>query len=598
MQIDVQRRLLESLDSKDSHPRQYGFLKSGNDISKLLGLTEDESLEESARAPTATDSINVKYKQFFKGIPVFNAHVVLAKNERNGEIERNAYGKFVQKISDDVTSITPAMSKVAALDRVLFKEGDKNTQTIITDSQVDTYIYVDEDTSIAYLAYFVKYTANSHDHVKMPNHMINANDGREFFSYNEIKSYRVEGIGGNVKLGKYFFGRHPKLGKLDVVKTADGKCHLMNDDIEVFHMYNRKTRDFGAKPYAYDCNVLIQDEVNGGFSPLYDAFYFGTKVFEMFREWVGVTAVVKRPVPLLVHYRHEFGNAVWSGSGGYAAFGDGNTKFYPFSAFDIIAHELAHGFTDDNSDLVSKGMSGGINEAFSDITGEAFELYLNFTSIDWKLGYYIRKGSASLRWFDRPSKDWRSIDRASQYDGRDVHYTSGVYNRAFYTLSNLPGWNIKMGFQVAAYANRIYWYPRVTFDEGACGMERAAEALGFNKDDVRKAFNVVEVVCNGTLDAASKTELIFGRLYTGLYAAYQEKHYYKFYLAHIDKPLLVISIFGTRNVDVYFKKGRWLTPTTYDKKIRSKGSFKTILIAEPTAGNALHFPTTRTMIQG
>lgn len=77
-------------------------------------------------------------------------------------------------------------------------------------------------------------------------------------------------------------------------------------------------------------------------------------------------------------------------------------------------------------------MSGGINEAFSDIAGEAAEYYLR-GNVDWIVGSDIFKSEGGLRYFDQPSKDGRSIDHASEYyDGLNVHLSSGVYNRAFY----------------------------------------------------------------------------------------------------------------------------------------------------------------------
>ena len=515
VRVDVQQKVQERFDFINNDRRKYGLLKSCNDPSQLLDLKEGETLEEITLGATVYGTINIKYKQYFKKIPIFNSFIVLAKNEQTGEIERDAYGQLIQKVSDDITTIVPALSKDAALDLVLSREGDKDADTVISDAKVDMYIYTD-DKSLASLAYLICYTSVHQDQVKMPNHMINANDGSEFFSFNTVKSFLVEGVGGNTKLGRYFFGRHPKLGKLNVVKTKDGMCHLKNDDIQVYHMQNEKTLSTTHKPYAYNCSVLIQDGINGGYSPLYDAFYFGTKVFEMFRKWTNVTAVKRRPVPVLVHYGRNYEKAIWNGN--YAAFGDGGTKRYPLSNFDAIAHELAHGFTDDNSALIYNKMSGGINEAFSDITAEAFEFFLNFTYIDWKVGNYVYKADRPRRWMNTPSMDGRSIDNAAAYrDSQDVHHTSGVYNRAFYHLANRPGWDIKKGFQVVVYASRIFWYPSLTFDEGACGIQRAANALGFNVSDVIAAFKVVGVSCKGPV-TAKKQQLLLDGNYTNLTA--------------------------------------------------------------------------------
>ena len=49
--------------------------------------------------------------------------------------------------------------------------------------------------------------------------------------------------------------------------------------------------------------------------------------------------------------------------------GDGlASECNPFAgAFDVIAHELAHGVTSTSSGLIYRDESGALNEAFSDI---------------------------------------------------------------------------------------------------------------------------------------------------------------------------------------------------------------------------------------
>ncbi|MGO4782039.1 M4 family metallopeptidase, partial [Lysobacter sp. 2RAB21] len=74
------------------------------------------------------------------------------------------------------------------------------------------------------------------------------------------------------------------------------------------------------------------------------------------------------------------------------------------------------------------GQSGGINEAYSDIAGEAAEFYMNNTN-DFLVGAQIFKGTGALRYMANPPQDGRSIGHARDYRaGMDVHYSSGVYN--------------------------------------------------------------------------------------------------------------------------------------------------------------------------
>lgn len=56
-----------------------------------------------------------------------------------------------------------------------------------------------------------------------------------------------------------------------------------------------------------------------------------------------------------------------------------------------------------------------------------------------------------------PTRDGRSIGHFDDYvSGMDVHYSSGVYNRAFYLLSNSPSWNIEKAFRVWLINLKVY----------------------------------------------------------------------------------------------------------------------------------------------
>ena len=58
----------------------------------------------------------------------------------------------------------------------------------------------------------------------------------------------------------------------------------------------------------------------------------------------------------------------------------------------------------------------------------------------------------SYRYVDEPTLDGQSIDHVDSYTNayyERVHYTSGIYNKAFYTLSTKPGWGIIKAFKVS-----------------------------------------------------------------------------------------------------------------------------------------------------
>nr|WP_269808963.1 hypothetical protein [Enterovibrio nigricans] len=87
----------------------------------------------------------------------------------------------------------------------------------------------------------------------------------------------------------------------------------------------------------------------------------------MYQDWLNLSPLSFQLV-MRVHYSSNYENAFWDGSA--MTFGDGFSRFYPLVDVNVSAHEVSHGFTDQNSDLIYSGMSGGINEAFSDIAGK------------------------------------------------------------------------------------------------------------------------------------------------------------------------------------------------------------------------------------
>jgi vibriolysin len=117
-------------------------------------------------------------------------------------------------------------------------------------------------------------------------------------------------------------------------------------------------------------------------------------------------------------------------------------------------------------------------------------------SNDWMVGEQIFKGNGALRYMDDPTRDGRSIDNATDMTSNlDVHYSSGVYNKAFYLLATTNGWTTKDAFAVMLHANALYWTASSSFNSGACGVVAAAADLGFNATDVTAAFAGVGVSC-------------------------------------------------------------------------------------------------------
>jgi Zn-dependent metalloprotease len=114
----------------------------------------------------------------------------------------------------------------------------------------------------------------------------------------------------------------------------------------------------------------------------------------------------------------------------------------------------------------------------------------------------VQAEGESLRYMDKPSKNCKggtpgngcSIDEWSQfYEGMNVHYSSGIFNRAYYLLATTPDWNPKKAFDVMVQANRYYWTSTTSFASAACGVVRAARDYKYDLNAVVNAFQVVGI---------------------------------------------------------------------------------------------------------
>ena len=70
-----------------------------------------------------------------------------------------------------------------------------------------------------------------------------------------------------------------------------------------------------------------------------------------------------------VHFAEGYNNAFWNGE--QMVYGDGDD--YPL-ADDVVAHEMTHAVTENESNLFYYYQSGAINESFSDLWGEFVDL--------------------------------------------------------------------------------------------------------------------------------------------------------------------------------------------------------------------------------
>jgi len=275
---------------------------------------------------------------------------------------------------------------------------------------------------------------------------------------------------------------------------------------------------------------LAADEAYEGAGATYDLYH---EIFE--RNSIddnGMTLVS------VVHYLQGYDNAFWNGE--RMVYGDGDEDlpeserlFNRFTiAIDIIAHELTHGVTQFEANLVYRDQPGALNESFSDVFGSLVKQRIkNQTAAeaDWLIGeglFTNNVNGSAIRSMKNPGSAYDDpllgkdpqpghmddyIETTSDNGG--VHINSGIPNKAFYHVA------MELGGSAWEKAGKI-WYLTLrdklnsTSDFHAAAnltLEAAGELYGKNSPEqyaVQKGWEQVGIIVN--LDKRKGCGNIFG----------------------------------------------------------------------------------------
>ncbi|KAF7781901.1 vibriolysin [Pseudoalteromonas rubra] len=549
---------------------------------QLIGLDAGSTLVELKSYPHANGAVTTRYQQMYKGLPVIGDTVSLTYN--NAGALKRAHGAAVYEIAADLNTVTPKLSMQAMQSQLEAQfSAQQNGEEIALAKHNESSrlgIWLDEQ-SQARLVYEVTYVTYGKSPSR-PYKIIDANSGELLMEFDNIQHANATGPGGNQKTGRYQYGTD--YGHLDVSQSGN-TCTMNNANVKTINLNHGSS---GSAAHSFTCPENTVKEINGAYSPLNDAHYFGNVVFNMYNDWLG-TAPLTFQLKMRVHYGNNYENAFWDGSA--MTFGDGQNRFYPLVSLDVSAHEVSHGFTEQNSGLVYRYKSGGLNEAFSDMAGEAAEFYMKGSN-DWMVGEEIFKSTGALRYMDDPTKDGNSIGHQSDYtSSMDVHHSSGVFNKAFYTLANKTGWDTKKAFIVMAKANQLYWTASTDWDTAGNGVMDAACDLGYNHEDVKDALAVVGVTSQlspgsscGTTEPPQDELLTNGVARTGISGASKAQSFFRLEVPADATNLSFVTSGGTGDADLYVKFGSRPSLQTYDCNSTTSSSNETCNISNVQAG--------------
>ena len=505
-------------------------------IAVMRFLSADSSFQQISSAVDFNQTLHVRVQETYKGYPVWTGDAVVHVPHGGSMAGKNAMHSIMQggknthttmngvvyeELAPDLANtpayvFTPAQAEKAVQFATESYQKKSGIKAAVTQPKSSLMVYVDENNK-AHWAYLVSFeTAPAQGLPEKPTYIV---DGTSFHVYKEWDNIQTldnealdneegGGFGGNEKMGKLVYDNlQGDLPELEIGRDAAANmCFLQNADVTV---KDRRHRDavisFGCETPDNDHNHIYwdadADAVNGGYSPSNDALYAGKVIKEMYQKWYNVPVLTQNGKPMMLNMRvHErMDNAYWDGS--QMTFGDGISMFYPLVSLGVAAHEISHGFTEQHSNLVYSGQSGGLNEAFSDMAAQAAEFY-SVGHNSWQIGPEIFKAeNQALRYMDNPPKDGRSIGNAKDYKPwLDVHYSSGVYNKFFYLLGTSAGWDTKKAFDVMVHANTNYWTSGTSFQEAACGVVLAAIDHKYGVEAVNEAAAGVGIDTSTCLD--------------------------------------------------------------------------------------------------
>ncbi|WP_159431045.1 M4 family metallopeptidase [Fontimonas thermophila] len=218
-------------------------------------------------------------------------------------------------------------------------------------------------------------------------------------------------------------------------------------------------------------------------------------------------------------------NAYWDGT---------STNYCPgFDADDVVSHEWSHAYTEYTHGLVYQYQSGALNESYSDIFGEAYDLVnglegpLGFTLTEgeyfenggsrWVVGEDLSETAASLLLRDMWDPDNFTVNvpllgipvtgfapspgsviTSPNYycgtgDNGGVHTNSGVPNHAFAMLVDgktfngvtIPGIGLTKSLHIYFHAATHYQTPTTNFAQHADALEQSCrDLIGVALNDV------------------------------------------------------------------------------------------------------------------
>ncbi|MCP5449373.1 MAG: M4 family metallopeptidase [Gammaproteobacteria bacterium] len=351
---------------------------------------------------------SVRFQQAYQGIPIFAGEMIVNLDAAKNVTSVN--GKILPNIVLDPTpQLDASMAQATALQAVAKWYQMPEYELEVSPAVLWIYnpILLTQSKGFTALAWRMEVKAHGLTPIRELV-LVNAQNGNIVLHFNQIdsaknlKTYTMNGSDNYADLP----------GSLVCTYPNDLICAAGDSDAKAAHGYASDTYDFYLNTHG-------RDSIDGAGMMLISS----------------------------VHYGVGYQNAFWDGQ--QMVYGDGFS-----AADDVVGHELTHGVTEHESNLIYYYQSGAINESFSDVWGEFMDLTngkgTDTPAVRWLMGEDVPvigaiRSMSNPPQFGDPDKITSTNYFLGDWDNGGVHINSGVNNKAAYLMTDGASFN---GFTV------------------------------------------------------------------------------------------------------------------------------------------------------
>ncbi|HOY32698.1 MAG TPA: M4 family metallopeptidase [Bacteroidales bacterium] len=511
---------------------EYIKLKAGNEISfgeweqwlsKSLNLSPEMGFVLKSTERDNLGEVHYRYGQTFQGIEIFEKDIIVHTKDSkvfsfNGKII-SSVNVSNSKTMTESQALASAVSYVNAIEYKWEIPGEEIFLKKFTGDPGATYfpsgklIFLADNNSSSYkLAY--RFDIYAHKPMSRSYIFVDAQNGEIFLELSRIHTINDPGTA----VTKYSGIQPIHAEKMTDTSTGVPLTYyrlretLRGNGIETYNM--KMTGNYGTAVDFIDTNNYW-DNVNAEQDEVAtDAHWATERSYDYFFGKFGRNSIdgsgfklinyVHANLPLIHSSQTDNLNAFWNGA--CMTYGDGDAANGPYTAVDIVGHEITHGLTEKTANLTYQDESGALNEGFSDIFGTSIEFYAKPASANWTIGEDMAapfRSMSSPETYGLPDTyhgtNWYYL--AGDYGG--VHFNCGVLAYWFYLLSqggagtndlgndyNVTGIGIDDAASIAYRTLTVYLPPASNYkDARKYSLISATDLFGNCSDNAKRVIN-------------------------------------------------------------------------------------------------------------